>query len=263
MNCNRFWLCLHLYRSASVYSVVSEKGTIPRFEGLYLLLIHADVRFEKVLHCFALKGEANGSQISCDEWERVSVSLALRGERRATYVRALKDKAVASGRRADLHVEGVAFVVELCDAAERIHDLHVLQCHKAVMSHLKMSMWEVDAVHRTFVFGFMTPTPCLLMTTQTWFGQLGSNVCCKGACRQSHWRHAVSFKNLFLFCLCPADSLSRQKRCSRKLAMLQWFPGRWFWLPALWIHSAGCRSRWCAAGWRKNIKKRIKHNKNG
>lgn len=69
-----------------------------------------------------------------------SVSLAPRRGRRATYVRALKDKAVASRRRADLHVEGVAFVVELCDAAERIHDLHVLQRHRAVMSHLETSM---------------------------------------------------------------------------------------------------------------------------
>lgn len=86
MNCDRFWLCLHLNRSASVYCVASEKGTIPRFEGLYLLLIHADVRFEKVLHCFALNGEANGSQISCDEWERVCFFSASR--RTASHLRA-------------------------------------------------------------------------------------------------------------------------------------------------------------------------------
>lgn len=133
------------------------------------------------------------------KWESVSMQWTRRvsgGEVRVTHVRALKDEAVGSRRRADLHVEGVAFVVELCDAAEGMHDLHVLQCREVVMSYLKVLMWEVEAVHRTFVLGFMTPTPCLLMTTQTLLGQLGSNVCCKEAWGQSHWRHAVRFKNL-------------------------------------------------------------------
>lgn len=135
-------------------------------------------------------------------WMRacVSVSFAFR-ENRATYVWTLKDKAVASRHHADLHVERVPFAVELCDAAERMHDLHLLQCQKAAMSQLKMSMREIDAVHHTFVLGFMTPTPCLLMTTQTWFGQLGSNVCCNGACGQSHQRHTVSFRKIFLVLL--------------------------------------------------------------
>lgn len=76
-----------------------------------------------------------------------------------------------------------------------------------------MSMREVGAVHRTFVFGFMTPTPCLLMTTHTWFGQLGSNVCCNGACGQSHRPHTVSFSSISLVLLtyfnikeCAAES---------------------------------------------------------
>lgn len=53
----------------------------------------------------------------------------------------LKDEGVASRRRADLHVERVPLVVELYDAAERMHDLHVLQCQKASMSHVGSSSW--------------------------------------------------------------------------------------------------------------------------
>lgn len=72
-----------------------------------------------------------GKQIGVRFHEMNEVEFEENGD---TYVQTLKHKAVASRHRADLHVERVPLVVELHNAAERMHDLHFLQCQKAVMS---------------------------------------------------------------------------------------------------------------------------------
>lgn len=72
----------------------------------------------------------------CNARERVRACVCV-WEERATHVRGLTDEAVALHNGVDLDVEGAAFVVEVCDAAERMRDYHLLECQEVLWAVLR------------------------------------------------------------------------------------------------------------------------------